>query len=109
MCAASLLSRYGSIEEFPDEVLGERRQLALLFKTLATLRTDAPLFERVEELGWKGHFQFLNRIQAYPGTPLYDQTFAAPFGRRASPMRSLAASACVSARVAPARPPGGPR
>ena len=52
--AASLLSRHGKIEDFPDEVLGERRQLALLFKKLATLRTDAPLFERVEELGWKG-------------------------------------------------------
>ena len=34
--AASLLSRYGKIEDFPDEVLGERRQLALLFKRLAT-------------------------------------------------------------------------
>ena len=27
---------------------------ALLFKQLATLRTDAPLFERVEELRWRG-------------------------------------------------------
>jgi 5'-3' exonuclease len=52
--AASLLNRYGAIEDFPDEVLGERRPLALLFKKLATLRTDAPLFERVAELGWKG-------------------------------------------------------
>jgi 5'-3' exonuclease len=52
--AASLLGRYGKIEDFPDEVLGERRQLALLFKRLAILRIDAPLFERVEELGWKG-------------------------------------------------------
>jgi 5'-3' exonuclease len=52
--AASLLTRYGKIEEFPPEVLGERRALALLFKNLATLRTDAPLFERVEELQWRG-------------------------------------------------------
>jgi 5'-3' exonuclease len=52
--AASLLGRYGKIEDFPGEVLGERRELALLFKRLATLRTDAPLFERVEELEWKG-------------------------------------------------------
>ena len=30
------------------------RELALLFKTLATLRTDAPLFRDVEELRWRG-------------------------------------------------------
>ena len=35
-------------------VLGERRDLALLFKKLATLRTDAPLFRDVDELEWRG-------------------------------------------------------
>src|SRR5476649_2159549 len=43
--AAQLLNRYGQIEDFPSNVLGERRDLALLFKKLATLRTDAPLFK----------------------------------------------------------------
>jgi 5'-3' exonuclease len=52
--AAAMLSRYGAIEEFPSEVLGERRGLALLFKKLATLRADAPLFAAVEELAWAG-------------------------------------------------------
>lgn len=52
--AASLLTRYGPIEEFPEEVLGENRALALLFKKLATLRTDAALFENVDELHWQG-------------------------------------------------------
>jgi 5'-3' exonuclease len=52
--AARLLNRYGGIEEFPPEVLGERRALALLFKDLATLRTDAPLFGDVDELRWRG-------------------------------------------------------
>jgi len=52
--AARLLGRYGPIEEFPIEVLGANRELALLFKTLATLRTDAPLFADVEELRWRG-------------------------------------------------------
>ena len=52
--AARLIDRYGAIEEFPAEVLGERRELALLFKRLATLRSDAPLFARVEELEWRG-------------------------------------------------------
>ena len=53
--AASLLTRYGPIEDFPPEALGERRELALLFKRLATLRTDAPLFAGVDELEWHGH------------------------------------------------------
>jgi hypothetical protein len=33
---------------------GERRELALLFKRLATLRTDAELFDDVQELAWQG-------------------------------------------------------
>jgi 5'-3' exonuclease len=52
--AAQLLNRHGTIEEFPAEVLGSNRDLALLFKTLATLRTDAELFRDVEELRWRG-------------------------------------------------------
>jgi len=52
--AAQLLNRYGAIENFPPAVLGERRDLALLFKNLATLRTDAPLFRDVDELRWRG-------------------------------------------------------
>ncbi len=52
--AARLINRYGTIEEFAPEVLGEKRELALLFKKLATLRSDAPLFARVEELEWHG-------------------------------------------------------
>jgi 5'-3' exonuclease len=52
--AAQLLNRHGPIEKFPPDVLGERRELALLFKNLATLRTDAPLFGNVDELEWRG-------------------------------------------------------
>jgi 5'-3' exonuclease len=52
--AAQLLNRYGQIENFPSNVLGERRDLALLFKKLATLRTDAPLFKKTETLRWRG-------------------------------------------------------
>jgi len=52
--AAELLNRYGPIEKFPSKILGERRKLALLFKKLATLRTDAPLFKKVETLRWRG-------------------------------------------------------
>ena len=52
--AAQLLNRYGPIENFSSNVLGERRDLALLFKNLATLRTDAPLFKTVKTLRWRG-------------------------------------------------------
>jgi 5'-3' exonuclease len=52
--AAQLLNRFGPIEKFPSNILGEQRDLALLFKNLATLRTDVPLFNRVETLRWRG-------------------------------------------------------
>ena len=52
--AVRLLKQYGPIESFPPEVLGARREEALLFKDLATLRTDAPLFRDVDELEWRG-------------------------------------------------------
>jgi 5'-3' exonuclease len=52
--AASLIERFGRIEDFPANVLGEQRGLALLFKQLATLREDAPLFTEVEQLRWQG-------------------------------------------------------
>jgi 5'-3' exonuclease len=59
--AARLLNRYGVIEELPPAVLGDSRDLALLFKDLATLRTDAPLFGEVDELRWRGP------TSAFPG------------------------------------------
>ena len=66
--AAQLLNRYGVIEDFPERVLGREREHALLFKTLATLRTDAPLFRSVDELLWRGPTQafaaFAQRIEA---------------------------------------------
>ncbi|MBV9495358.1 MAG: flap endonuclease [Acidobacteria bacterium] len=52
--AARTINRYGALEDFPSETLGEHRDHALLFKELATLRTDAELFDDVDELRWKG-------------------------------------------------------
>jgi 5'-3' exonuclease len=52
--AAALLNKHGPIESFPDGALGGDRDNALLFKNLATLRIDAPLFSDVDELEWKG-------------------------------------------------------
>lgn len=52
--AARLLNEHGPLEKFPKSVLGEKRKEAILFKKLATLRTDARLFKKVDELRWKG-------------------------------------------------------
>ena len=48
--AARLINQHGAIEDFPAVVLGGRRDMALLFKNLATLRTDAKLFADIDEL-----------------------------------------------------------
>jgi 5'-3' exonuclease len=55
--AARLLNKHGPINAFPDDVLGDQKEAALLFRTLATLRTDAPLFADVDELRWRGPTQ----------------------------------------------------
>jgi 5'-3' exonuclease len=52
--AARLLNTHGPIERFPSQVLGDQLEAALLFKRLATLRTDAKLFSNVDELRWRG-------------------------------------------------------
>ena len=52
--AAALVMRYGPLEQFPPSTLGERRTEALLFKRLATLKHDEPLFDDVESLRWRG-------------------------------------------------------
>jgi len=52
--AARLLNRFGPIENFPPDLLTAARERALLFKELATLRADEPLFADVDELRWLG-------------------------------------------------------
>jgi 5'-3' exonuclease len=52
--AARLLNRYGPIELFPANVLGDRLETAKLFKRLATLDTQTKLFSNVDELRWRG-------------------------------------------------------
>ena len=80
--AASLLTRYGPIEDFPPQALGERLDLALLFKKLATLRTDTPLFSDVDELQWRGPTGRFSTCAARIGDPRLlaraDKAFAAP-------------------------------
>src|SRR4029077_11492193 len=68
--AATVLAAFGHIENIPDhnadwnlplrgwgslaKTLADNRKLAMLFKDLATLRDDAPLFGNVDELEWSG-------------------------------------------------------
>src|SRR5271156_1996264 len=68
--ASKVLARYRNIESIPEnwrdwgvdvvnafalsETLHRDRERALLFRELATLRTDIPLFKSVEELRWGG-------------------------------------------------------
>jgi 5'-3' exonuclease len=67
---AAVLARYGHLERIPSDwrtwgvnaanparlarVLDEQRDQALLFRRLATLRTDVPVFESVDDLRWTG-------------------------------------------------------
>jgi 5'-3' exonuclease len=67
---AAVLAKFGHIEAIPADwrewhvnatsasalarTLSEQRDQALLFRTLATLRTDLALFEDVEQLRWDG-------------------------------------------------------
>jgi 5'-3' exonuclease len=76
--AAGLLNRYGPIEAFPPNVLGERLDQALLFKQLATLRRDAPLFDDVKRLQWRGPTERFAEWAQRMGVPkLLDRCLAA--------------------------------
>ena len=68
--ASALLARYDHLEAIPDDAtqwdvavrgaaslgrsLREHRQEALLYRRLATLRTDVPLAEQIDDLRWRG-------------------------------------------------------
>ena len=52
--AARLLNEFGPMEKFPKSVLGDKKEEALLYKKLATLRSDIKLFKKTDELRWKG-------------------------------------------------------
>ena len=68
--AAQLINRYGRLEDFPLEILKEGNlDHALLFKTLATLRIDAPLFGDVEQLRWRGATSGFGLVAERVGDP----------------------------------------
>ena len=78
--AARLLNRHGPIEAFPADVLGERREQALLFKRLATLRRDAPLFKNVDALRWQGAGKRFAEWSVKLGSPRLMERCAAAVG-----------------------------
>jgi 5'-3' exonuclease len=87
--AAGLIDRFGSIEDFPPEILGERKSLALLFKKLATLRDDAALFSSVGMLEWQGPGKDFAAIAATLGDPrLADRAAKALHSPKRSESRS---------------------
>jgi len=67
--AARLLNTYGPIEAFPPDILGRQRKQALLFKRLATLRTDALLFSNVDQLQWRGPKSSFDALATRLGEP----------------------------------------
>ena len=78
--AAAVLSKFGHLESIPSEwtewrvnvskagalayTLSQEQDRAILFRTLATLRTDIPLFEDVEQLRWNGPAENFTAIAA---------------------------------------------
>jgi len=81
--AAQLLNRYGILESFPPGVLRDP-DLALRFKDLATLRTDALLFGDIEELRWRGPTAAFAAYAERLGDPrLLQRCLSAPVGSTA--------------------------
>ncbi len=67
--AARLINQHGHIGQFPGGTLSDNLERALLFKDLATLRTDAPLFRDVEELRWRGATEAFEAVAEIIGDP----------------------------------------
>jgi len=97
--AALVLGRYRTLEGIPSEpaawevsvrgaarlsaALEANREQALLFRTLATLRTDASLFDSADELKWSGPRPEFEVVAQALGSPdLWDRARRArPAGR----------------------------
>jgi 5'-3' exonuclease len=79
--AARLLNQHGPIEQFPGDVLGDERDVALRFKNLATLRTNALLFGDIEEIRWRGPTEGFAAFVERTGDPrLLERANKAPRG-----------------------------
>ena len=49
----------------------------LTYDPHTTARSLRAVLDCIDELDWKGKYQLMNRVRAYPGTPLYEQYRAA--------------------------------
>jgi 5'-3' exonuclease len=94
--AAAVLARFEHIEAIPADgnewranvagsgrlaaTLREQRELALLFRTLATLRDDAELFDDVEALRWRGPTKYFAAYAQHIGAPELIERALAPLG-----------------------------
>lgn len=67
--AARLLNRYGPIESFPGNILTGQKNMAILFKKLATLRTDAVLFNDPVQLKWSGPVEGFDKFSEMIESP----------------------------------------
>ena len=86
---AAVLARFGHIESIPADwrdwhvnatgssalagTLARERHLALLFRDLATLRADIPLFDSVDDLHWNGHTSAFAELSALFDTAVTDK------------------------------------
>ncbi len=67
--SAQLINTHGHIDQFPAGALGDNLARALLFRDLATLRTNAPLFHDVDELHWRGVTESFASVADKLGAP----------------------------------------
>jgi 5'-3' exonuclease len=67
--ASRLIAQHGQLEAFPESILAGRLDQALLFKRLATLVTDLPLFSTVDGLKWTGPTDSFGKWSSRLGGP----------------------------------------
>ena len=95
--AARLVNEHGAIEDFPLAVLGERRELALLFKDLATLRAEPSSSRRPTRSSGRGQRAHGPRAPTSSETTACSIGAVPPTWRDAQPEGGRAASARVNA------------
>ena len=97
--SAAVLAKFGHIESIPADsgdwhvnaanasalaqTLLREREHALLFRTLATLRTDIPLFDDVDHLRWNGPTPAFDAVSAR-----FDAAVTEPQESKAKPKRA---------------------
>jgi 5'-3' exonuclease len=99
--ASTVLARHGHLEQIPASstdwavevrgvaklaaVLNEYRPQAFLFRDLATLRTDAPVFASVDDILWKGPSAEFEALAGRIGSPGLARRARALADRRQKP------------------------